>query len=165
MANGDALKRRYRIIDEETGEELDEPCYVLRPRADGCAATAMFVYARLCGIDEYPRLLAVGRPDEKTIFWRELLDYVVIPRMDLPKFTDTFEGDVILDLSNNTLGADGSAEYGYKLLESLGVEAVGVVTRSIPEERMREAGDWIKHKRDAAQDEELRIEAETATSP
>lgn len=55
--NGLVLRKRYRVFDAETGEEVENAA-VLEPTQDSYAFTAMMTYARCCGLDEpYVRLL------------------------------------------------------------------------------------------------------------
>lgn len=146
--NGEALTKRYEVTDLETGEVLDEPLYVLRPLSDHFARSCMFAYARLCGLRDHDHEMLVAIPFENPTTWRDILAEFLLPLMDPAPDTDSFEGEQFKDLANKGPGADGSMEYAYKLLESLGVEVVHVIGGWISEERQQEANDWLEaHKR------------------
>ena len=47
----EGLYSKSTIIKNETGEEVTEPCFVLKPESDYCAKFALSAYAWLVEID------------------------------------------------------------------------------------------------------------------
>lgn len=156
-SNGEALTKRYEVTDLETGEVLDEPLYVLRPRADAFAQSCMFAYARLCGLDNHDHRMMVAKPFENPTTWRAILDEYLLPLMDPAPGSESFEGEQFKDLAYRGDGSDGSMEFAYKLLESLGVEVVHVIGGRISEKRQQEAKDWMNAQRRRQEAEVARV--------
>lgn len=156
--NGEAIYKRYEVKDLATGEVLDEPLYVLRPRKDHVAVSAMFAYAAMCNLNNHnagsgggeivSRLVA--QPFKNFDGWQEAIDDYVVPLMDPP--THTNSGIDLLRLSNMGPDPDGTVEYAYLLLESLGLEVATTVFRPIPEERQKAAKRRLTDRENAAID-------------
>lgn len=130
MANGDALKKRYKIVDEETGEEVEG--WVLKPTEDDLARTVMYVYAQLCGITPESRgFHMIGRYDgpRPQTEERDLLDAIVEREFDPEEMADSFLAE---DLSTYAFsgGADGSLEAAFLILKATGCTPVALVCAS-----------------------------------
>lgn len=130
MANGDALTKRYKIMDEETGEEVEG--WVLRPTVDDLARTVMYVYARLCGIGpKSPGFPMVGRYDGPRPYTeeRDLLDAIVKHEFDPVETSDSFSAE---DLSTYAFsgGGDGSVEALVLVLALFGCTPLALVCAS-----------------------------------
>lgn len=130
MANGDALTKRYKIVDEETGEEVEG--WVLRPTEDDLARTVMYVYAQLCGITPESRgFHMIGRYDgpRPQTEERDLLDAIVERESDPEEMADSFLAE---DLSTYAFGGggDGSVEALYLILALSGCTPVALVCAS-----------------------------------
>jgi hypothetical protein len=138
LASGEALKKRYKIIDEETGEEVQG--YVLRPSEDAFAQSAMFAYSALCGIpDEAGAAMYVAMNNPPSNDDRELLDTIVEANWNPAEVSDTFDADQIEHLSTANYG-DGSVAAAFLLFRSLGCEPVKLICRSHKdEEAMKQA--------------------------
>lgn len=118
MANGDALKKRYTITDVETGEEVEG--WVLRPKSDSFARSAMFAYTRLCGIDA-PHNRAIGlrdscKPELLKVFLDNARETGFIA-------SNSFPGD-LEEMATLGAGGDGSVRSLKLLLEGYGQEPI-----------------------------------------
>jgi 5,10-methenyltetrahydromethanopterin hydrogenase len=164
--NGEALHNRYEIRDKETGEVVNEPAYVLRPCSDNLAGVAMFVYGHLSGIKTRALLRGITGRDLSADDWPGFLANEVVPMMDPAPNGECFPGQDYAEEPSQSFeriatlgpGADGSVEYAYKLLESLGNEVIAIVTRDhCSEERKRKATAWRYEKARSGREEEARI--------
>lgn len=148
--NGEAIYKRYEVKDLETGEVLDEPFYVLRPRKDSVATSAMFAYAACCKLNATPGTVdntasrMVAQPLKSVEDWRETIDQYVVPFMEVPEHTDS--GLDLLGISQMCDGSDGTVEHAYDVLENLGIEVATVVCRPISRERQEAAKQRLRDR-------------------
>ena len=149
MTNGDAITKRYEVRDAETGEVVEGPLYVLRPREDIVARSAMFCYAHLlklesslCRVVAMPSLgsgIFSNDAINRSLWMRALSE-----RVDIPEDTCSQEGEQFAGMSTTGMGGDGSMKRALTLMESLGYEFAYAAFRKIGDAHRDAAGKRLK---------------------
>lgn len=148
--NGEALTRRYEVRDADTGEIVEGPCYVLRPREDDIARSALFVYGALCGIeDELARALFRNpkeHPADDDLLLRAIQERLKVPENQAYGLTTaTLHFSQLEDFLETLTRHEDFRSIGKELeagVHALGFEPVRIACRALPDEE-REHADRV----------------------
>ena len=149
--NGQAITKRYRVTDAETGEAV-AGAYVLVPDEDSFASTCMFGYASLCGLTDSQRRAVAMSIDPQRDKDHELLDAIAedVELISPDKVgSESVEGDDFERQAALGAGANGSVEYARDLWRSMGYEPCFVAMRPIGEEEQERAEARMHERREA----------------